>query len=1172
MLSIASVNKVEDLSFIGNLSSLTSLTIYHAPEVADLSSIGNLSSLTSLTITSAPKVADLSSIGNLSSLTSFHLGWGIEVDDLSFIGNLSSLTSLTITSAPKVTDLSFIGNLSDLTALTIAKLGMKDLSVVNNLKSLTSLRAWNPTVSFSGELDLSLLKDLETLSLSNHSSLSKIISCPTPSLRYLELDGCSELTGFEGLSQSVELIEVDLSDTKFLSSSATFQNMASLKKLMLQNCSLTEIEAFPQLTSLRFLSLDFCSEIKDFSPLKNLNLQVLSCDGILKQIDLDEDGCIQSLKDLRYLSLADCKEIVHIDGMKNLANLEGMALMGCESLIDINGLSELPYLVHSILPYEVFDGEPCADPETRDHDGRYGFDGCSSLSDISSLTSFVQRNKKHHCHLSFNGCSKLTDFSCVADLFYDDMLGLPESVTSVIDAKGLKTLEGHSELRKNLSKLTIQNGSELKDIAALGNLEGLYSLSLRGCKVIEHVDELKNLKKLVDLKLGGCWALKDIKGLKSLKELRSLSLRYCGNIKTLTPIKGAKKMRHLDIAGLSKLKNLNALKDMKDLQKLFIFKCTLLKDVDAILDKENLGLGQEDAYQKDSSPIEECTSLAFNSVLSATSLPPFDFRLVKFYPPNHKGRFIKNLTIDYRFKGLKSLEGIDEFISLESLELAPDPEHFDDIDYSCLSGLRALRHLSYLRIPETHDFSFFRGLPNLERLDLGGCALSKNDCSNIASLKKLKWLTLGHNYATPAIDNLDLLSSLPELERLDLDPNLTVKCETIPATIDFLLPIAGLSRLKHLNVYVPAWTSWSKKTFETLGEVKVFQNRLTAIHALNSGELIKGSEDVLELDLSYADSIESLESIEQFANLNRLSLANSYNLKDIKALKGLSKLEHLNLENCIAISREDITALSNYCSATDIVLPPEWIICEQCGGTSFSGRYGCYYADIEWVTAHENETITTDASPLQDRIKSAYRSLKGKLNDLDFYDVIDKYSSALEDRCLSYDVNAIVRCNVCGDNGKEIKLPEEYFKGFKDIRELPSSASKPWWDQVDLAGFQIDDPADIDEGLACPKCNEGVVQLSAQAVYVQYDAGKASGSIGFTEAREFEGPKQKDIWNNRLEFESSNSNSTDMQVYPAKYGFRVTIGCSTDSCWRSGLLSNVIQSENEIKARMKGEE
>ncbi len=73
-----------------------------------------------------------------------------------------------------------------------------------------------------------------------------------------------------------------------------------------------------------------------------------------------------------------------------------------------------------------------------------------------------------------------------------------------IDAKQLKTLEGHPDLKPGLTSLEIVDGEMLEALDSLESLTDLRSLNLVGCDSLQTVDVLANLTQLTSLDLGHC--------------------------------------------------------------------------------------------------------------------------------------------------------------------------------------------------------------------------------------------------------------------------------------------------------------------------------------------------------------------------------------------------------------------------------------------------------------------------------------------------------------------------------------------------------------------------------------------------------------------------------------------------------------------------------------------
>lgn len=130
-----------DISVLSNLSNLIYLGL-GSHQTKDFTPLENLVKLEYLHLWGVQQLNDLTALGNLTNLTSLTIH-GASVEDFSALGNLTNLISLDLQSNQvRIDDISslYLDNLTNLTDLTLLNNHISDISALSGLTSLTHLR------------------------------------------------------------------------------------------------------------------------------------------------------------------------------------------------------------------------------------------------------------------------------------------------------------------------------------------------------------------------------------------------------------------------------------------------------------------------------------------------------------------------------------------------------------------------------------------------------------------------------------------------------------------------------------------------------------------------------------------------------------------------------------------------------------------------------------------------------------------------------------------------------------------------------------------------------------------------------------------------------------------------------------------------------------------------
>ena len=281
--------------------------------------------------------------------------------------------------------------------------------------------------------------------------------------------------------------------------SGDFEGLTGMRKLRLQNNSISDISALEKLTSLTELYLSYNS-IRDISPLKGLtSLTELS----LSNNSIRDISALENLTKLTRLYLPN-NSIRDISALDGLTNLERLYLYN-NSIRDISALENLTKLTVLELWYNSIDDISALDGLTNLTWLEMYNNAVSDISPLEDLTKLIKltlHNNSIDNISALDGLTNLTylylynntisDISPLEDLTKLKWLKLYNNSISDISALGGLT---------NLTLLTLNNNS-IHDISALEGLTNLTWLKLHD-NSIRDISALENLTVLTSLFLTG---------------------------------------------------------------------------------------------------------------------------------------------------------------------------------------------------------------------------------------------------------------------------------------------------------------------------------------------------------------------------------------------------------------------------------------------------------------------------------------------------------------------------------------------------------------------------------------------------------------------------------------------------------------------------------------------
>ncbi len=149
-LDLRNKDRLNDISFLSTLTSLTTLNLRGCSSISDISVLTSLTSLTKLNIRGCTGITNISLLGSLTSLTKLNMSRLFGMSDISFFPTLVNLVNLNLEYTWKLSDITPLVSLTSLKTLKIDKIGklgenvkfgMSELSSMTNLVNL-KLAAW----------------------------------------------------------------------------------------------------------------------------------------------------------------------------------------------------------------------------------------------------------------------------------------------------------------------------------------------------------------------------------------------------------------------------------------------------------------------------------------------------------------------------------------------------------------------------------------------------------------------------------------------------------------------------------------------------------------------------------------------------------------------------------------------------------------------------------------------------------------------------------------------------------------------------------------------------------------------------------------------------------------------------------------------------------------------
>ncbi|KAJ4971213.1 hypothetical protein NE237_004312 [Protea cynaroides] len=529
------IQQGEILDAIGTLSSLKYLKLGGNPFLSLPVTISDLSSLQELCLRYCE---DLQSLLVLpSSLKSLNVDGCSNLREILGFLDMKKLVELSFNNCNKLRKIESLEGLDSLEQLTINQCrSLKKLPKLRDLKKMSSLH-------------------LNTVGISKIESLEGLHS-----LKSLLIKKCLSLKKVSNLSESINLVFIEIRECHNLSKIGSLEGLHSLKKLLIEECySLGKVPNLSNSTNLVFIEIQGCyrlSKIGSLEGLHSLEKLIIKHCPLLRKIPN-----LLGLKNIVSIDISFCHELSEIEGLQGLDSLEELQIEECNSL-------EMIQLPKKMLKFNIKQCEKLYEIEgLEDLKALTSFDLCycesiARLPDLSKLKTLK--------YLLINGLTQLREIGCLEGLESLEELKISE-------ASSLKVLPNISTL-KNLKGLELTNCGKLSEIPSVDKLKSLEVLEVCWCgKSMKKLPDLSNLTKLQKLHIMHCKKITEIQGVDSLEFLHDLQLDGCISLVTLPCLSNLKKLKILSVRHCKKLTEIQGVEKLESLEFLIVSGCMAMK-------------------------------------------------------------------------------------------------------------------------------------------------------------------------------------------------------------------------------------------------------------------------------------------------------------------------------------------------------------------------------------------------------------------------------------------------------------------------------------------------------------------------------------------------------------------------------------------------------------------
>jgi Leucine-rich repeat (LRR) protein len=433
------------------------------------------------------------------------------------------------------------------------------------------------------------------------------LSTKLSNLRMLYLEWCSELRNCPGVGDLVALEELSFHGCCRLKKLANLGMLRNLRKLYLRGCPLImEVPGLGDLVALEELSFGGCRRLKrlaDLGKLRNLRkLDVGRCPLIMEVPGLGGLVALEELYAGRFFGPDDALDSFILPDLSKLSKLRVLRLDGCPKVKAVPGFEGLV----SLQDVEVDFREVVEWPSLRRltklqklEIRGWGLEGISELDNLGMLRSLRIGD--------WSGVDKFPEYRnlislqtlTIDDCEFQDMSGLSNLIALeslyISSCKKLERLPDFQRLPR-LKGLTISGCDMLRrwdcragqvegspcrwddactgsDLPGSPTLPGLWSLSLRWCRILEDVTGIGAFSDLEWLYCRELPTVSELPDLSNFSRLKGLDLHDCKSLKGLTSCEPIHALSKVWILGCSSLVTLPDLLNFPGLVELRLEGC-----------------------------------------------------------------------------------------------------------------------------------------------------------------------------------------------------------------------------------------------------------------------------------------------------------------------------------------------------------------------------------------------------------------------------------------------------------------------------------------------------------------------------------------------------------------------------------------------------------------------
>lgn len=679
------------------------------------------------------------------------------------------------------------------------------LSDCSRLKSITIDGQGEPAANL-GDFAPPAVTELFLQGMQGEAELSALSACRN--VTYLRLD------------------DMQIQNLDFLA------DLSSLETLELNNLPwLQDISAVSRLENLKSLSLWYCDQVRDYTPVGTCyDLESLTIDR-WNWIPADS-SFLNSLSGLTNISLFGLN-LNNMDFLGNLQKKQDLSLGFCGNIQDYSGLSH-------IKSFQQLHINP------RSTGGRFG--------DFSLVAPYIQ--DAYVVDLDLQNCTNV------------DLAALPTMGNRLcINSSTLEDLSGlNGEFLQHLELRDLQYLRSLKGIESISRLHtnGL-SLSIYSCIRLTDYSPLYG-NTLYMLNLGGMYSLPDFGSF----AVRFLRLESIADMEDLSCLESLDKTQayNFEFPGMDDLKDLSALGDLRG-GSLSVPPQVADQAAELVaggnfreytvcypnsgwspLNEEVILLSMEELETLPKAVLRRVSSvwIAGNEIMD-----PDRYELDEQWQQGHPVQLLRDRetgkTTPVQPGSITDFSLLSSLPNLRELQLAVQP-------ISSLEGIQQLAGLIRFEAtgcPNLQDVSALYAMQNLEDISLNSCPV--DSIQGVQNLPRLRYLHIGNTQVT----------DLSPLTECDFSASDGIGLTIHGTKVEDLSPLAGIPAFSHLNVcgYPPErWMPHVENTFlrsfcgpmgsdETLRQFVQQHPELEEIH-IESGYELTDLTPLLELDhLSY---------------------------------------------------------------------------------------------------------------------------------------------------------------------------------------------------------------------------------------------------------------------------------------------------------------------------------